>query len=120
MAFDIILKINKYCYVFLSFFVFFSLTFSFFVFRPQSVYAQATSQNSSGVEGAATLGVARIVETKEKDLKDGSVLSSSDKGIILSTMEYDPQVIGVVARDAAIVLNSTDESNSVPVISVGK
>lgn len=71
-----------------------------------------------GVEGAATLGVAKIVEVHGKDIKDGSVISASKNGATLSSVPYDPQVIGVVARDAAILIETS--SAGVPVISSGK
>lgn len=79
----------------------------------------AFAQASSDVQGAATLGIARLVETKDKNVKDGSIMSASEQGAILSTVAYDPQVIGVVSRDAAILLNTEGEKSSVPVIAIG-
>ena len=52
----------------------------------QPVFAQT---NSLG-----TLGVARMVVIKDKNIKDGSLVSNTDKGTVLSTVSYDPQVIG--------------------------
>lgn len=69
-------------------------------------------------QGPGTLGVARIVEVKGKDIKDGSVISNSDKGAILTITAYDPQVMGIVSRDAAVLIDTTP--NGVPVISTGK
>ncbi len=69
--------------------------------------------------GAAALGVARVLEVKEKNVKDGSIVSSSAQGNILSNLPYDSQVMGVVARDAGIILNNSASTNGVPVISVG-
>ena len=77
-----------------------------------------TGGTSQGVEGAATLGVAQMVTVKDANIKDGSVLSSTDKGAVLSTNPYDSQVIGVVSRDAGIILSS-GSGNSVPVIANG-
>jgi len=74
---------------------------------------------STAVEGAATLGVAHIVDVAQKDIKDGSILSSSKQGAVLSTLPYDSQVLGVVSRDAAIILDSTGDPSGVPIISVG-
>lgn len=81
-----------------------SVVFTF----PQTILAQSNS----------TLGVARVIQTKVKNIKDGSILSSAQGGAVLSTIAYDPQAIGVVSRDAAIILNSTNEEG-VPVISTG-
>ena len=83
--------------------------------------AQTTSNNFSiTTEGAASLGVAQIVELAQKDVKDGSIVSSSKDGVILSNTPYDPQVLGIVARDAAIIFSTSDVNNGVPVIPVGR
>lgn len=79
-----------------------------------SAYAQGSS-----VQGAGTLGVARMVDVKVKDVKDGSIISSSETGNVLSNIPYDAQVMGVVSRDAGIILNNNATENGVPVISVG-
>lgn len=79
-------------------------------------FAQSTDQQ---VQGAATLGVANMVAVKDPNVKDGSILSPSSKGAVLTTQPYDSLVIGVVSRDAGIILSSTADKNSVPVISNG-
>jgi F0F1-type ATP synthase membrane subunit c/vacuolar-type H+-ATPase subunit K len=86
--------------------------------HPDAISAQ-TPKQSSTEEGAATLGVARMVETAEKNVKDGSLLSASEKGAVLSTIPYDGHVVGVVSRDAAIILSTKATENGVPTISVG-
>jgi len=68
----------------------------------------------------ASLGVARMIELKEKDVKDGNIVSSSETGAVLSTIPYDGHVLGVVARDAAIVINSSGVTEGLPVISNGQ
>jgi F0F1-type ATP synthase membrane subunit c/vacuolar-type H+-ATPase subunit K len=88
-----------------------------------TTYAQTNdtpAENAANFQGAATLGMARIVEVKDKDVKDGSILSTSEQGgPVLSNLAYDPQVLGVVSRDAAIVLNTTNSKTGVPIISTG-
>ncbi|MGE5042197.1 MAG: hypothetical protein ACM3IJ_04825 [Candidatus Levyibacteriota bacterium] len=84
---------------------------------PSVALGQQTSTGS--VQGAATLGVARIVETAEKNPQDGSILTDTPKGAALSSLAYDPQVVGVVSRDAAIILNSSGSTTGVPIISNG-
>lgn len=105
-----------------SLFVFIVCIFLLRVSIP-SVSAQTTPQGSTGtsqaVDGAATLGVAMMVTVKDLNIKDGSILSSTDKGAVLSATPYDSQVIGVVSRDAGIILSSPDGGNDVPVISNG-
>jgi hypothetical protein len=105
------MKLKKF-FVYLSLF---SILFSF----PLPVYAQNAGFNSGQAQGAGTLGVARLVPIKEKDVKDGSIVSTSQKGAILSITPYDSQVMGVVSRDAAILISSDDSANTVPVISQG-
>jgi hypothetical protein len=77
----------------------------------------ADAQNASG---DVSLGVARFVEVKAKDVKDGTIISSSPTGAIPSNTAYDPQVIGIVARDAAILINNQNSPNDLPVIANGQ
>lgn len=93
--------------------------FSFLFAYTSIASAQSTSNDVKDTEGVGTLGIARIVEISEKNIQDGSVLSTTQKGAILSNMPYDSQVIGVVSRDAAIIINPHNSQNGVPVISVG-
>ncbi len=84
-------------------------------------FAQSNLNNFSiTTEGAASLGVAQMVELAQPNVKDGSIVSSSTQGVVLSTIPYDPQVLGVVARDAAIIFSTNDVKNGVPVIPVGR
>lgn len=101
------------------FFVFFLiLSFLFFV-GPRANAQTPPSAPFSNVEGAATFGVANMIVTKVKNIPDGSIVSSSQNGAVLSNVSYDSQVLGVVSRDASIILSTTDNSNSIPVISDG-
>jgi F0F1-type ATP synthase membrane subunit c/vacuolar-type H+-ATPase subunit K len=104
--------------------IFASIICSFiFLIATTTIFAQTptgtTSKTTTAVEGAATLGLAHIVEVSQKNIKDGNILSSSKDGPVLSTIPYDSQVIGIVSRDAAIVLNTTGVQNGVPVIPIG-
>lgn len=104
--------------IFLTFTIFFLLFFSFV----QPLFAaQATNLKSAGaaVEGSATMGLAKVVETQLANVKGGSVVSLSQHGAILSNQPYDPQVLGVVSRDAAILIDNTNGKNGLPVISDG-
>src|SRR5579872_4904406 len=104
--------------------VFIVILFLSFIITPLSpspAFAQTppASNNTQSVEGTATLGVANMVSVASKDVQDGNVLSTSQKGAVLSTVPYDPQVLGIVARDAGILLSNSDDPNGVPVISDG-
>lgn len=95
---------------------FFCFVFTVFLVPVGQTFAQ-TAQEAA--EGLGSLGIARIIEVADKDVKDGSIISSPDgeKGAKLTAIAYDPQVIGVVARDAAILIET--KSEGVPVISTG-
>lgn len=90
----------------------------FLLLMPNRVFAQTPSPRQE-VDGAATLGVAHMVEVAKKDVPDGSILSSGSKGAVQTVVPYDSQVLGVVSRDAAIIFNTATTSNIVPVISTG-
>lgn len=95
----------------------------YFLLILNSTLIQAQSEGSNIREiygGEASLGVARAIEFKDKDVKDGSVVSSSEEGAVLSSIPYDSLVLGVVARDAAIVISSTEVKDGIPIISSGQ
>ncbi len=83
-----------------------------------SLYAQSPTPRQE-VDGAATLGVAHMVEVAKKDVPDGSILSSGSKGAVQTVIPYDSQTLGVVSRDAAIIFSTKNDANQVPVISTG-
>jgi F0F1-type ATP synthase membrane subunit c/vacuolar-type H+-ATPase subunit K len=89
---------------------------------PSTTFAQSEGNNlRKEIFGSeASLGVARAIEMKNKDVKDGSVVSTSNEGAILSSTPYDSQVLGVVARDSAIVISSTEIKDGIPIISSGQ
>lgn len=90
------------------------------VLTPAQVAAQSEEGTAAGVAGAASMGVARMIEVKDKNIKNGTIVSTSDQGsAVVTDKPYDSQVIGVVSRDAAIIISSTGGQNSVPVISNG-
>lgn len=96
------------------------LAFCFGIFCASAKVSFAQSSKGPSNSGAGTLGVARIIDIKEKNVKDGSIISVSEEGSILSNVAYDAQVQGVVARDAGILLSDDGSENGVPIISVGK
>lgn len=91
---------------------------------PAAVFAQTPTSGTPAIAGniEGSLGVARMIETSEKNLADGTILSAgaSQQGAVRTNIPYDSQVLGVVARNAAIILDNTSGSkNGVPVISNG-
>jgi F0F1-type ATP synthase membrane subunit c/vacuolar-type H+-ATPase subunit K len=102
------------------FLLLFLLSVLTFIVPVVPIFAQTPTTPVTGLEGAATLGVAHIVEMQDKKIKDGSVISSGKKGAVPTIVPYDSQVLGVVSRDAAIILdNAKSDENGVPVISTG-
>lgn len=90
------------------------------LFLPHKISAQSPSPARAAVADIeATLGVARMLEVADKNVPDGSILSAGQKGAILTIVPYDSQILGIVSRNAAIILNSTTSDNAVPVISTG-
>jgi F0F1-type ATP synthase membrane subunit c/vacuolar-type H+-ATPase subunit K len=107
-------------FVYKKIYIFFTILLIAFSVLTNIAFAQSTP-NSSSSSGEVTLGVAKMVDVNEKDVKDGSIISSSQKGLILSDVAYDSQVIGVVSRDAAILIsNSRKNSSGLPLISSGQ
>lgn len=91
---------------------------------PAQTFAQTPAIADENGDVEATLGVARIIEinaTDPKLVKDGSIVSAGQRGAILTNIPYDSQVLGIVSRDAAIILNSTATSadRGLPIISTG-
>ncbi len=97
------------------------LTFLLLVLSiPPLTFAQSDANDDANTRGAGTLGVARMMEVKEKNIRDGSIITSSEKGPVFSTLPYDPQILGIVARDAAILLSNSSSDTATPVISNGQ
>lgn len=80
----------------------------------------AFAQSAQDVQGAASFGVARMVEVKAKGVKDGTIITSTTDGPAPSTISYDSHVMGVVSRDAAIILSTSNSTNGVPIIATGR
>jgi hypothetical protein len=99
---------------------FFAVFFLFFLINSSSTFAQnAPASNTGTTDNTVAIGISRAIEIKDKDVKDGNIISSSEKGAILSVTPYDPQVMGVISSDAAIVLNASQTPSGQPVVSVG-
>ncbi|OGK12714.1 hypothetical protein A3C98_00905 [Candidatus Roizmanbacteria bacterium RIFCSPHIGHO2_02_FULL_37_15] len=70
-----------------------------------------------------TEGVATSIPIKEAKVNNGSIISSSPGGFILSKTPYDMSIVGVIVLNPAVSLESSDSSFEVkryPVIYSGK
>lgn len=65
-------------------------------------------------------GVAISLSIADKNAKDGSIISSTPKGYVLSTIAYDPAVYGVVSQNPSIFVEDIKSLNTKPVITSGK
>jgi len=109
-------KLKKLMSLALIYFVF-VLSFSQYPAFAQTEQQALETQNGS----EASLGVAHMYDVEDENVKDGSLLSSSGTGAVLSTTPYDGQILGVVARDAGIIISADGVGpNAVPVISNGQ
>ncbi len=47
-------------------------------------------------------GIANYLPISDKDVKEGNIVSSTSQGFFLSTIAYDPKVVGVISNSPAI------------------
>ncbi len=102
---NFVIKNRDFC---LKIFIFFIIFLAIFPIV-QRVYADRFS-----------LGVANFLPILDKKISDGDIVTSTAKGFALSTTSYDPYVIGVASKKAAIILQSSSIENGYPVIYSGK
>lgn len=96
----------KFCLVILSIF--------FFILIPKVSLAQEDQDTSN-----TSLAIANFKPITDPNAKEGDIISSSDKGYILSKIPYDPNMSGIITQKAAIVLNEEASSGAQPVVSNG-
>ncbi|PIS14645.1 hypothetical protein COT64_01600 [Candidatus Shapirobacteria bacterium CG09_land_8_20_14_0_10_39_12] len=89
---------------------FFLILWSFF--RAGTVFAQEAGEKISS-------GIAISVSVMGEDIQNGSIISSTPEGYVLSSTAYDPTVYGVVSFSPAVSFE-TQSVNSYSVISLGK
>ncbi len=89
--------------------IFFLLSLiSYLLFLPM-VYAADVSE-----------GIASYIQITTKNVKDGSIISSKNKGYATSNIPYDPGIFGVVNQNNAASFRNNDLKDALPVISTGK
>lgn len=71
------------------------------------------------VWGKATITIATYSPVAGNNVQNGSLVSNTENGYVLSSEEYDDKLYGVVVLDAAVVLNQASESGSFPVANTG-
>lgn len=84
-------------------------TFALLTFFSASTSAQDTSS-----------GLAISIPIADKDAKDGSIISSSTKGYVLSKLAYDTSIYGVITEDPSVFIENVNLPNTKAVITSGK
>lgn len=86
---------------------FFLLTLS--ILLPIQIYAQSMS-----------VGTAVSVLIADKNVKDGSIITSTLKGYAPTTIAYDSNMYGVYTESPSVFLQNTDDPRAKPVTTSGK
>ncbi len=92
--------------IFLLFFAFVTNSFS----PVRTVYAQ----------NVLSSGIATYVQIKDNNVQEGSIVSVTHGGYVLTKTAYDSSVFGVVVTKPAIAFEITNQKNTYPVVSAGK
>lgn len=76
---------------------------------PPSIYAQNKS-----------VSTAVSIQIEDKNVKDGSIITSTPRGYVLTTKTYDSNMYGVYTESPSIFLQNTDDPVAKPVTTSGK
>lgn len=79
-----------------------------------------SASSAAGAEEKVSSGIATSIIINAQTVYDGDIVSSSDRGYVLSSIPYDPSVYGVVAKLPAVVFEATENPDAHPVITSGK
>lgn len=66
-----------------------------------------------------SFGVAYYVPLKDKKASEGSIVSFTKEGYVLSNTSYDPLVVGIVARNPAVIFEVESLKSETPILSTG-
>lgn len=84
-----------------------------------SIAKQSFAQTPQVTVPDTSFGVAYYLPVKDKNVADSSIISLTKDGYVLSRTEYDPQVVGVVSRDPAVIFEVENLKNETPILSSG-
>lgn len=82
-------------------------------------YLFPLNSNAQSVDPLSA-GVAISVDIPATSVKDGDIISSTEKGYSLSRIEYDPSMYGVVTRNPAIGLENVTDKNKTYILTSGQ
>jgi len=69
---------------------------------------------------AVGAGLSVSTELADKAAQEGDIISSTDKGLVRSSLDYDASVVGVLVKDPAIALENQLDQNPSYLISEGQ
>lgn len=78
------------------------------------------AQAAPDVNQATDTGIAISIAISDKSAKHGSIILSTQKGYILSSIPYDPSIYGVISQNPAVFVENKEGVNTKPVITSGK
>lgn len=67
-----------------------------------------------------SFGVATYVPISQDNVKNGSIVSTTNKGFELSSRAYDPLIFGVVSQNPAVSFGGQVQEKTYPIISSGQ
>lgn len=91
------------------------VVFSFLTFFAPGIYAQ--TNQTGGID--ASIGVAHELEIDSPSPNNGDLVSFINGRYIIADSPYDPNIVGVIARNAAVIFELEGEPNAEPVVSFG-
>lgn len=77
------------------------------------LHAETIAQDTSS-------GVTISIPIADDNAKDGSIISSSSKGYVLSSVVYDQLVYGVITENPSVFIENINLEDTKPVTSLGK
>ena len=66
-----------------------------------------------------SVGIANFIPIKSQKIQDGDIIVASNQGYFVSSIPYDPQVIGVVTSNPAVALRTNSQKGGTPVVNMG-
>lgn len=67
----------------------------------------------------SSISIANYLPIQNSKVEDGDIIISTPKGYFLSSVEYDPQVVGIVTSHPAISLKPASNEKTYPVVNIG-
>lgn len=85
-----------------------------------AIFALGTTVSSQVSAQTLSSGTAYGVILDSEDPENGSIISATGDGYVLTTSPYDPKIFGVVSLQPAIYLNNKTLEGSTPIINSGQ